>query len=206
MDLRRKLAFLGVDLLNAILEKSKIQSFEAGTQILKVGQHVNVLPILIDGLIKVSASYTERDLLLYYIQPVESCIMSFTAGMHQQTSKVYAIAEEESTVLLLPTRELPALLRQYPRFNDLFFQQFNERYTELLETIHHLLFQKMDQRLYDYLLEKKALTKRNPLQLSHRQIAADLGTVREVISRVMKKLETEGKVKQLSNSIKIIEW
>ena len=74
----------------------------------------------------------------------------------------------------------------------------------MLETINQLLFDKMDKRLLDYLLEKVKLTKKNPLKISHRQIASELGTAREVISRVMKKLENENKVKQHSNSVEIL--
>jgi CRP/FNR family transcriptional regulator len=78
------------------------------------------------------------------------------------------------------------------------------RYSELLDTIHHVLFKKMDIRLYEYLKDKIILTKKNPLKISHRQIANELGTAREVISRVMKKLENEGKIKQHFNSIELL--
>ena len=86
----------------------------------------------------------------------------------------------------------------------MFFQQYNLRYTELLTTIHHLLFDRMDKRILDFLANKSQLTGRNPIKISHRQIAAELGTAREVVSRLMKKLENEGKIKQEANMIEIL--
>jgi CRP/FNR family transcriptional regulator len=97
-------------------------------------------------------------------------------------------------------------ITQFPDINALFFQQYNLRYSELLDTIHHVLFDKMDSRLFEYLKEKVRVTNNNPLKLSHRQIADELGTAREVISRTMKKLETENLVKQLANGIEILKW
>ena len=130
--------------------------------------------------------------------------MSFSASLKNEPSKVFAYTEEDTTALLLPADKVSSWTRQFPDINTLFFQQYNLRYSELLETINHLLCDKMDKRLYDYLKEKVSLTNKNPLKISHRQIANELGTAREVISRIMKKLEKEGKVVQGTNSIKIL--
>lgn len=174
-----------------------------GTEILREGQYVSAVPIVLTGLIKVYKQYEERDLLLYYIKPNESCIMSFAAGLRNEPSNVFAQTEEDTTALLLPVDKLSGWMNRYPDLNSLFFQQYNLRYAELLDTIQNVLFNKMDQRLYDYLKEKSNLLNKNPLKISHRQIAADLGTAREVVSRVMKKLENEGKLEQNANGIKI---
>jgi len=96
-------------------------------------------------------------------------------------------------------------VKQYPAINELFFQQYNLRYTEMLDTINSLLFDKMDQRLYNYLLEKSKLKGEKILTVRHKQIAGELGTAREVITRVMKRLEQEGKVRQLPEGIQIIQ-
>ena len=130
--------------------------------------------------------------------------MSFAASLRNEPSKVFALTEEDTTALLLRVDKVSKWTKQFPDINKLFFQQYNLRYSELLNTIHHLLFDKMDKRLHDYLLEKVSLTNKNPLKISHRQIANDLGTVREVISRVIKKLENEGELKQHTSSIEIL--
>lgn len=191
------------ELASEIKKTASLKNIPKDMEILREGQYVKVIPIVVEGLIKVFTRHKEKDLLLYYIRPNESCIMSFSASLKNKPSKVYALAEENTTALLLPVELVSNWLIQYPNFNNLFYQQFNLRYSELLDTIHHVLFEKMDTRLYDYLKEKVNLTKNNPLHISHRQIAVELGTAREVVSRVMKKLESEGKVEQLNNSVKI---
>lgn len=191
-------------LISEIFENSSVKDLPRGTEILREGQYVAVMPIVINGVIKVYKKYEERDLLLYYIKPNESCIMSFAAGLKNEPSNVYAETEEDTTALLIPIDKIRVWIKEYPDLNALFFQQYNIRYGELLETIQDVMFNKMDKRLYDYLKEKSKLLNSNPLKMSHRQIAGDLGTAREVVSRVMKKLENEGKVEQQAKGIKIL--
>lgn len=199
----KALSYLNPELVSEIAEYSTVKEILKGSEILREGQYIKVIPIVIEGLIKVSSSHEDKELLLYYIRPNESCIMTFSASLKNEPSKVFAMTEEDSKILLLPTDKVSQWIKQYPDINTLFYQQYNLRYTELLDTISHVLFDKMDKRLYDYLLQKIKLTNKNPLKISHRQIANELGTAREVISRVMKKLEAEGKVKQHSNHIEI---
>ena len=130
--------------------------------------------------------------------------MTFYAALKNTPSKVYATTEEDSKILLIPVEYLPEWLRKFPDINELFYNQYNLRYSELLDTIGHLLLDKMDKRLYDHLKKKSELTDHRPIKLSHSQIANELGTAREVISRIMKKLETEGKVIQTKQGIVII--
>jgi CRP/FNR family transcriptional regulator len=203
-EVKKALAFLEPDIITQILSESQIMNISKGTEILREGQYVKVIPIVIEGLIKVFSSFEEKDLLLYYIQPKESCIMSFSASLKNEPSKVYAVTEEDCKLLLMPVDKVSSWISQFPGINQLFYQQYNQRYSELLDTISHVLFNKMDKRLFDYLVEKTRMTKQNPLKISHRQIASELGTAREVISRVMKKLEAEGKLKQINQGIEIL--
>lgn len=188
------------EFLAEINQNSILKTIPEDTEILREGQYIKVIPVVISGLIKVFTRYEDKELLLYYIKPAESCIMSFSASLKNQPSKIFAVTEESTEALLLPVDKVVGWTKQFPDINSLFFQQFNLRYSELLDTINHLLFDQLDKRLYDYLLKKVKLTTSNPLKISHRQIASELGTAREVISRVMKKLENEGKVKQNTNN------
>ncbi len=201
----KSLSNLSSNLVNEILQASQTMDFEKGTEILKEGQYIKVIPIVIEGLIKVFSSFSDREMLLYYIKPGESCIMSFAASLKNEPSKIYAVTEENTKIILLPVAELSRLMKQFPEMNHLFFQQYNLRYTEMLDSMNQLLFSKLDKRLMDYLKKKMLLTKKNPIKITHAQIASELGTVREVISRLIKKLESEGKVKQFTNSIEILE-
>ncbi len=198
------LSQLNPALTKELLADSTTVTFEKGTEILRQGQYVKVVPIVIEGTIKVFTRQEDRELLLYYIEPNESCVMSFSASLKNQPSQVFATTEENTTVLLLPVSKIPGWMKEFPDINTLFFQQFNTRYTELLDTIHHVWFDSMDVRLYDYLVKKSQVSNQNPIKISHRQIASELGTAREVVSRVMKKIETEGKVVQRSQGIEIL--
>lgn len=201
------LSFLKPKLLDELIKKSTLKEFPKGTEILREEQYVKVLPIVINGLVKVYSRFDEKELLLYYIEPAQSCVMTFYAALKNTPSKVFATTEEESKILLIPVQYLPNWLQEYPVFNDLFYNQFNLRYSELLDTIRHLLLDKMDKRLYDHLKKKSDLTKSNSVKMSHHKIANELGTAREVITRVLKKLETDEKVIQNAGEIKIIsDW
>lgn len=201
------LSFLNPRLVEKVLEKSTIKEFSTGMEILREEQYIKVLPIVLSGLIKVYSRFNEKELLLYYIEPSQSCVMTFYAALKNTPSKVFATVEEDSTVLLIPVQYLPKWLKEYPDFNELFYNQFNLRYSELLDTIGHLLLDRMDKRLFDHLKKKMELTNNRSIKMSHNQLANELGTAREVITRVLKKLEIDGKVVQNSGNIKIIgEW
>jgi CRP/FNR family transcriptional regulator len=200
------LSHLTPNLVSEIMISAVIKDIPKNSEILRTGQYVKVIPIVIEGLIKVFTSHEDKELLLYYIRPNESCIMSFAASLKNEPSKVFATVEEDTTALLLPVDKVTTWTKQFPDINSLFFQQYNLRYSEMLDTIHHLLFDKLDKRLYNYLKKKVRLTNQNPVRMSHRQIANELGTAREVISRTIKKLETEQLLKQHSNNIELLKW
>ncbi|MFD0836028.1 Crp/Fnr family transcriptional regulator [Mariniflexile aquimaris] len=208
MEFNKKvLSFLKPELVEKIIEVSEIKNIPNGTEILKEAQYVKVLPIVLDGLVKVYSRFEEKELLLYYIEPSQSCVMTFYAALKNTPSKVFATTEEDSKILLIPVNYLPNWLRDYPDFNELFYNQFNLRYSELLDTIGHLLLDKMDKRLFDHLKKKLLVCSNNSIKMSHSQLANELGTAREVITRVLKKLETDGLVVQTNEGIKITnEW
>ena len=128
----------------------------------------------------------------------------------QDIPKNTQILRQEQYVKVLPIVikglvKVPKWLKKFPEFNQLFYAQYDLRFTDLLDTIQHVLVNKMDKRLYDYLKQKAQVTNQDIIKISHGQIANELGTAREVISRVMKKLEIEHKVVQTSGGIKIID-
>lgn len=155
-------------------------------------------------MVKVYSQYDDKELLLYYIKPKQSCIISFAAATYNQPSKIFAITEEESKILLLPTNKVGEWTSRFPRFSQLFFDLYNQRYLDLLDTINQLVFQALDQRILSYLIEKSKLLDSDIIKITHRLIANDLGTAREVVSRVVKKLEKEQKIIQTADGIKIL--
>jgi CRP/FNR family transcriptional regulator, anaerobic regulatory protein len=193
----------GQELISKILEGSEIKEFPENTELVREGQYIKVVPIVLKGLIEVFIRQENKELLLYYIKPGESCIMTFLACFKSEKSKIFAITQEKTTAILIPSDKLSRWVFEYPNINKLFYQQLDIRYAELIDAIHHLLYDKLDKRLLDYLKEKKSITGKNPIKISHKEIANDLGTAREVVSRLIKKLETQHKVKQHHDSIEI---
>jgi CRP/FNR family transcriptional regulator, anaerobic regulatory protein len=198
------LPFLPQELKAEITQLGNSVEVSKGTTILQEGQYVKVIPIVLEGLVKVFTQVEERELLLYYIRPSESCVMSFSAIINNDRSKIFAITEADSTLLLLPSEKMAGWTRQYPRLNEIFFQQYNVRYNELIDTIQHLLFNRLDQRLLNYLKEQGRIRGTNLIQVKHREVAQDLGTAREVITRTMRKLETDGKISQTPQGIVVM--
>jgi CRP/FNR family transcriptional regulator len=203
--LKDYLPFLPDDFIEEMEQFGTVMQFEPHTEILRQGQYVKLVPIVLEGIVKVFTRHEDKELLLYYIETGESCIMSFNAGLKNGASRVFALTESSSVLLLLPADKLRGWMKTFPAMNELFFQLYDQRYASLLDTIHHLLYNKLDHRLYNYLLEKAAQNNSKVIAIRHRQIASELGTVREVISRVMKKLEMEGKLRQLPGGIEILQ-
>ncbi len=201
---KKFLPSIGSDLQQAFAKNGMIVEFEAGTEILHEGQSVKMIPLVLEGLIKVFTRNEDRELLLYYIEPRESCVMSFLAGIKNKPSKIFAITAKPTKVILLPSQQVEVWTHQFPALNTLFYDLYNVRYSELIDTLNQLIFQKLDGRLYEYLKEKCRVKSTNLLDLRHREIAQELGTSREVITRVLKKLEKEGKIKQRENGIELI--
>ena len=142
---------------------------------------------------------------MYYIKAKQSCIVSFAAATYNQPSDIYAITESESKILLLPSSKIVSWTNKYPRFNKLFLGLYHQRYLDLLETVNQLVFKNLDQRVLSYLSK---LSKENGpahINIRHHEIARDLGTAREVVTRVIKKLEKEKKVIQSSNGIELLQ-
>lgn len=202
-EIQKYLPGFDADLLEEIAAHGLVKEVPPGVEILREGQYIKSVPIVLEGLVKVFTRQGDKELLLYYIGTTQSCIMSFSSGLSSSPSRIFAITEEPSLLLLLPADKLTVWVKRYPPLNELFFHQYNLRYTEMLDTINALLFGRLDDRLYHYLVEKSRLKGEKVLDIRHKQIAAELGTAREVITRVLKRLEQEGKIRQVAGGIEI---
>lgn len=205
VDIESRFKYLGKDLLAELLSVSTVKTFDSNTELVREGQYIKFIPIVLNGLVKVYTQIEGKELLLYYIKPEESCIMSFSSSLNNEKSKIFAITQEECEILLIPSDNMAKWVTQYPTINKLFYHQYDLRYAELVDTIHQMLYYKLDKRLLDYLKEKVEITGKNPIKISHKEIANDLGTAREVISRLIKKMEKQLILKQYHDSIELME-
>lgn len=184
---------------------SVAKTFAEGEVILNEHAYIKSIPIVTRGSVRVMRADDDgRELLLYYIRSGESCIMSFLGGIHHDTSKVKAIAEEETDILLLPIDKVGLLIKEYPEWLDYIFRLYHKRFEELLEVVNAVAFKKMDERLLSFIRTKCELTQSKTLYLTHEQLAGELGTARVVISRLLKQLEEEGVLQLGRNKITLV--
>lgn len=194
------------DLIREIESKAKVVKVKGGDVILDIGQTVRSIPIITEGSVKVTRMDDEgRELLLYYINPNESCAMTFTCCMQQFPSEIRAVAEEDVVMLALPVSVMDEWLVKFPTWKSFVMRAIRGRFNELLKTIDQIAFQKLDERLTIYLKEKSIHTGSKLINLSHQQIGDELGTSRVVISRLLKKLENDNKVLLFRNQVKIMK-
>jgi CRP/FNR family transcriptional regulator len=193
------------ELLIEFHAKAKQMSTKAGDTILEIGQVVKMMPIILNGVIKVSRIDEDgRELLLYYVNPNESCAMTFTCCMEHYPSEIRAVAEEDVEMLAIPINVMDEWLVKYPTWKSFVMKTIKNRFNELLKTIDQIAFQKLDERLIHYLKEKSKTTGSALINLSHEQIANDLATSRVVISRLLKTLENQKKLLLYRHQIKLL--
>lgn len=181
------------------------KSYEAGSVILNENSPIRSIPIVTKGTLKVIRTEEDgKEILLYYIQAGESCIMSFLGGLHNERSKVKAEVEEDAEILFLPMDKVPLLIKSYPQWLDYIFRLYHKRFEELLEIVNAVAFKKVDDRLLTLLQKKQELTENNILNITHEQLANELGTARTVVSRLLKQLEENGTVRLGRNKITML--
>ena len=182
-----------------------VRAFKEGDIILDENANIRAIPIVISGSIRVMRTDEEgREILLYYIKPGESCIMSFLGGIHHETSKIKAIAEEEVEMLLIPIDKVSLLIKENSDWLDYVFKLYHKRFEELLEIVNALAFKHIDDRIISYLHEKIKISGTKELSITHQQIADELGTARVVVSRILKQMETNGIVRLGRNKISLV--
>jgi CRP/FNR family transcriptional regulator len=189
-------------LLEDLKGYSIVKSFSAGEIILNKDAYIRAIPLVISGSIRVLRTEEDgREILLYYIKAGESCIMSFLGGIHREKSIIRAEVEEDATLYFLPVDKVMELMKTYPEWLDYIFKLYHRRFEELLDIINEVAFKKVDERLLTLLNKKVKLTGSHDLAITHEQLANELGTARVVVSRLLKQLESEGKVQLARNKI-----
>lgn len=193
------------ELVEKLYEYSIRKEYKTGTVILNENSCIRSIPIVTRGTLKVIRTEEDgREILLYYIKAGESCIMSFLGGMHKETSKVKAEVEEDAEILFLPMDKVAVFIKEYPQWLEYIFRLYHKRFEELLEIVNAITFKKIDDRLLSLLRKKQELTGNNILNITHEQLANELGTARVVVSRLLKQLEEMGTVRLGRNKITLM--
>ena len=183
----------------------KLTEFSAGTVIMDVGQYVKLVPLVIEGAIKVSREDEDgHELFLYYLQGGQTCSMSFTCCMMNKKSEIRTIAEENTKMIGIPIRYVDEWMTKYQSWKNFVMQTYDFRMMELVRTIDSIAFHHMDERLLAYLDKKAKATHSKVINATHQEIAYDLNASREAVSRLLKQLENDGRVKLGRNKIELV--
>jgi CRP/FNR family transcriptional regulator len=178
-----------------LIDLGTVKKFNADSIIVNENSNIKSIPIVLSGSIKVLRSEEDgREILLYYIKPGESCIMSLLGGIHYDTSKVKAMAEEDAEILFIPVEKMKYLIKENFDWIEYIFKLYHKRFEELLEVINEVAFKKMDERLLNLLNKKTENLQSKSMHITHEQLANELGTSRVVVSRLLKQLEDEQRV------------
>ena len=194
------------DFSDELLAVGKVMEVQAGTVLMNVGDYIKVIPFLMEGLLKI---YREDDngneILLYYIKSGESCVISITASLKNEKSSIKALVDEDSTLLAVPTQEFEKLLSKYNLLHTFTYDLFNQKYNQLIDSIDSLAFTDMRMRLMSYLsMVAEAKGTKEIVGLTHKKIAQDLSTSREVVSRLLNAFQKAEKIKILNKKITLL--
>ena len=205
-DLRRNYDYIFEnDLLNEIEEVGYFKEFESGEEIIKQGQFIKSIPLLIEGTIKISRKDLEdEEILLYYIEEGETCAISMNCCLGNTKSKIVARAETPTKLIMIPVEKMDAWMVNYKSWREYVLNSFQARLNEVITTVDSLVFMKMDERLIQYLRDKTKIIHDTTIQITHQEIAKDFHTSRVVISRLLKSMENRDLVKLHRNAIEVL--
>ena len=182
-----------------------LKKISEGQKLIEIGQYIKSMPLLISGAIKIMRDDGDgEELLLYFLESGETCAMTLTCCLGQTKSKIRAISEIPTELIMIPIEKMEEWTSKYKSWRNFVFESYHNRLMEMLETIDSIAFLKMDKRLLRYLVDKCKITNDQTVNTTHQDIANELHTSRVVISRLLKKLENQGKIELNRNSIKII--
>lgn len=190
-------------LIEELETKATIHHFKAGETLVRKGQYFKSALILLEGLVKIYRENDEgEEFFIYYLEPGQACALSMVCASRQETSEILAIAVKDTEVLTVPFNIIDELMTKYKSWNNFVLATYRQRFEELLLTLDHVAFRNMDERL-EFYLKRQANQLGNNLPLTHQQIADDLNSSREVISRLLKNMEKNKRLILHRNSI---EW
>ena len=189
------------------LDKNAVERiFHAGEVIVRTGQYIKSTVLVISGRIKIYRQNDEGgEFFVYYLGPGDACAVSMICAIQSQASEITAKAVEETEVIMLPIHLMDELMGKFKSWSHFVIQTYRHRFDEMLTVIDNIAFKNMDERLEFYLKRAKSDAGQTLLNLTHQQIADDLNSSREVISRLLKKMEQLNKIKLHRNTIEIVD-
>lgn len=194
-------------LVDNIETNAIVRTFKDGELLIRTGQNIRSTALVVDGLLKVYREDEEgNEFFMYYLQPGQACALSMVCATKQETSQLMVKAVADSEVIMIPLEFMDKWMGQYKTWYQFVVETYRARFEELLVTIDHVAFRNMDERLEFYLKRHQETLKSNIIPVTHQEIANELNSSREVISRLMKKMAERGKIKVFRNYVEIINF
>ncbi|MDR8393779.1 Crp/Fnr family transcriptional regulator [Aliifodinibius sp. S!AR15-10] len=188
------------------IERSSFKELPEQSELLHIGAPIQVVPFVLDGAVKVlRQDDAGHELFLYHIHPGESCAMTLTSTLSREKSQVKAVTLEKTKLVAMPVSEVHHWYSSDPVFREFVLATFQQRFEELLKMLDQIAFQQIDSRLQQLLAERSEALERKILHITHQELAEELNSSREVVSRLLKQMEKNGMVELGRNRIKIID-
>jgi CRP/FNR family transcriptional regulator len=192
-------------LINEISKNSIYKTYEKGEMLIDIGDEMTHIPLILNGLIKVlREDQHEDEILLYFLEEGDTCAISFVNCINQSKSMFRVSVEEDTECILFPVAKIEEWITKYKTWRVFLIDSYHNRLLELGDAIRSLAFLKLDDRVYKYLAKQVDLKHTGKLSITHQEIANDLHTSRVVVSRLLKALEHEGKIKLGRNKIDVL--
>lgn len=187
-------------------DKGRVMPVESGATLLQTGQNIRNTMLVLEGLIKLYREDDEgNEFFVYYLEPGDACALSMICDRAHQTSAITAKAVSDARLLVIPLEYTETWMREYRSWYNFVISTYRKRFEELLETIDSIAFKNLDERLEFYLHRHCQTLGTNTLHLTNTEIAQELNSSREVISRLMKKLAEKGKLRLLKNGVEVLD-
>jgi len=189
-------------LTHRLAELGTLKTFEEGEELMRTGQYFRSTMLIVEGLVKL---YREGDnggeFFVYYIEPGNACALSMVCASQQKTSELMARAMTPSKAIMVPIDKMDALMLEHKSWYYFVLETYRARFEEMLTVVDAIAFKAMDERLEFYLINQARTLETTIIKTTHQEIANDLNTSREVISRLLKKMEQNGMISLHRNQI-----
>jgi CRP/FNR family transcriptional regulator len=202
--LRKNYPLFEEDLVREIEELGEFKTFPSNEILMRKGQYIRSTMLVVTGLIKVYREDDEgNEFLMYYLKPGEACALSLVCAAKQEASPIMAKTVTETEVMMVPVDVMSEWMSKFKSWYQFVIETYRTRFDELLVTLDNIAFRGMDERLEFYLKRARDAQQTTMLNVSHQEIAQELNTSREVISRLLKKMEQKGRVSLHRNAIEL---
>lgn len=194
------------ELIDEILKVGYFDKIESGKTLIDIGDYIMYIPLILKGVVKiVRKEKAGEELTLYYLEPGDTCAISFANCIDRKESIFKVIVESDIEAVFIPVDIVDDWLVRYKSWRHFIIDSYHFRLLEMVGSIDSLAFMKMKNRVWKYLTDKANISNNIDLEITHLQIAQDLNSTRVVITRILKELHDQGKIYSTRSRVKVLE-